>query len=403
MRKIIWAVAVMSTCVAAGVVSPCAYAANEPVWVSKEHTLKSSSETRSAVAKFGKLKIRWEDKTTTTKFEVECKKASGEVELKGGFPGKDQLTTLTFEECSLIKGAGGCKLTAGSVMAEELPGWSTELKLAPLADVFTGVRFSLALNGCTKGSFSKTWIFKGNLKATLKNESGKVKLTLPTLAGGAEPIETEGDEASLSGPGEFEEKTGTLAAEEATARWYSEAGERFAEGVRTNILIESVGNTTINFKVEGTEAEISCPVLEGEGWVENPTTGGAGLDLHEARYKKCSVPKPGGGCKVPLESFHEAANSALVYKGTTIFDRLIGTVGIVNLAEIKIEGCEKAVLNKTWTLRGAEESSGILAEFNNEKSTLKFGAVGITMNSEKGTLTAEDKVETETGKKIQVG
>jgi hypothetical protein len=169
-------------------------------------------------------------------------KASGEAELKGGFPGTDKLTSLTFEECSLLKAAAKCKLSAGGVSAEELPGWPTELKI-PIADAFTGVRFSLALTGCEKGSFNKTWVFKGKLTASIKDESNKVKLTLPTLAGGAEPIETEGDEASLSGSGELEEAGGKLAAEEAIPRWYNEANERFPEGVRENVVIENVGNT----------------------------------------------------------------------------------------------------------------------------------------------------------------
>jgi hypothetical protein len=217
MRRII-GVAVLFACLGAGALASSALAApppNESVWVSKEHTLKSASETRSAVAKFSKLKIRWEDKSTTNKFEVECKQASGEVELKGGFPGTDKLTALTFEECALVKGGTNCKLTAGSVSAEELPGWLTKLEPKTRGEIFDAaaeVKFSLVLTGCKKGSFNKSWVFKGSLKAATKSESGKVKLTLPTLAGGAEPLEVEGDEASLSGSGELEEKAGALAA-----------------------------------------------------------------------------------------------------------------------------------------------------------------------------------------------
>ena len=342
-------------------------------------------------------------------------KASGEVELKGGFPGTDKFTTLTFEECSLIKGPTGCKLTAGGVSAEELPGWPTKLEKKTegidsekiYSDSATEVRFSLALTSCEKGSFNKTWIFKGDLKATLKNESGKVKLTLPTLAGGAEPIETEGDEASLSGSGEFEEKTGTLAAEEATPRWYNEANERFAAGVRESTVIENVGSTVIAAKLEGTELEISCPVLEGEGWIENPTSGAAGLNIHLARYKKCTVPKPGGGCKVNKESFREvtavSGESELIYKGTTIFDQLKLPSGGFGepTTKITIEGCEKAGLNKEWVLTGK-----LVGEPNNEKSTIKFSSTSgseVDLGSEKATFTGEDKIELETGGKIQVG
>ena len=224
------------------------------------------------------------------------------------------------------------------------------------------MRFSLALMGCEKGAFNKTWIFKGNLKATLKNEVSKVKLTLPTLAGGAEPLEAEGDEASLSGPGELEEKAGgTLAAEEATPRWYNDKNERFAVGTPVNTVIEPVGNATLTYKFEGTEVEISCPSMEGEGAIENLSSKAFGSDIDLTIYKKCTVPKPaGGGCKVRKESFRLATpnpkggveGSRLAYKGTTIVDELIGTEISGGLAAITLEACEKAALSKEFKLSG---------------------------------------------------
>jgi hypothetical protein len=418
MRRLVSAAVISVALSATGIA--CSVASASPVWVSKEHTLKTSSETRTVLVKFGKLKVRWEDRTTTNRFEVECKKASGEAELKGGFPGTDQLTSFTFEECSLIKAATKCKLSAGGVNAEELPGWPTELKI-PIADAFTGVRFSLALTGCEKGSFNKTWVFKGKLTASIKNESNKIKLTLPTLAGGAEPIETEGDEASLSGSGELEEVGGKLAAEEATARWYNEANERFPEGVRENISIENVGSTVVKTSAEGVEIEISCPVLEGEGWIENKTAG-AGFNLALAILKKCTVPKPGGTCKIAKEAFREVSSesSGLIYKGTSIFDELKGGLtngffGFKNIAEIKIEGCEKAGLNGTWSVGANSEhetTEKAVGEYSNEKSSIKFTASSGSelyfvktgaFSGQPVTLTAEDKLELETGGKIQVG
>ena len=108
----------------AGALASVALAA-EPVWVSNSHTLLTG-ETKTVVAAFSNQKIRWEDKSTAIKFEVECKKAKGEAELKGGFPGTDKLSALALEECTLVKMATGCKLSAGPT-AEELPGWSSEL------------------------------------------------------------------------------------------------------------------------------------------------------------------------------------------------------------------------------------------------------------------------------------
>jgi hypothetical protein len=416
MRKII-GVAVLFACLGAGALASSAMAVrNEPVWVSKEHTLKSAGETRSAVAKFSKLKIRWEDTSSTSKFEVECKQASGEVELKGGFPGTDKLTALTFEECTLTKGTTGCKLTAGGVSAEELPGWPTKLEPNTRLEAFDAaaeVGFSLVLTGCEEGRFNKSWAFKGSLKAATKNESGKVKLTLPTLAGGAEPMETEGDEASLSGTGELEEKAGTLAAEEATPRWYNGAGERLAAGVRESTVIESVGNTVIAATLDGAEVEISCPTLEGEGWVENPkssveypTGGEAGENVQLARYKKCTVPKPGGTCKIAKGSFRlvmgptgNDGRAMLVYEGTAIFDKL--ETSIAEASTVTIEGCEKAGLNKAWTLKGS-----LVGEPNNATSSITFGGTSgseLLLGGEIATFIGEDKVELETGGKIEVG
>src|SRR5580700_11352314 len=105
MKRIVLMMAI--SCFAGSVMASSAYA-TEPGWVAKEHALLSG-ETRTATLKLSKLKIKWEDKSTTTKFEVECKKASGEGELKGGFPGTDEMTSLEFEECTLPKGPTGCK------------------------------------------------------------------------------------------------------------------------------------------------------------------------------------------------------------------------------------------------------------------------------------------------------
>lgn len=371
-----------------------------PVWVVNSKTLKSG-ETDLAVIKFGTLKIRWEDRATGDKFEVECKKSKGEATLKGGFPGKDEIDGLTFEECALVKAPSKCKLTAGAT-AEELPGWPTEL-VGPLPeDVATGVRFGLSLSGCEKSSFNKGWTFKGMLKAGLRNEAGKVKLKLPTLAGGGEILEVEGDEGSLSGEGELEEKSGgTLAAEEARARWLNESGERLAEGVKLKINVESVGNTVLAATIKGVEVEIVCATSEAEGWVENPTGGESGKSEMLFDYKRCTMPKPGGTCKIHNELFRETnepSESGLVYKGSTIYYQ---AHNFSTLAMITIEGCADAELNATNGLTGKAigelASGGSVVKFTSTSgSTLKFaGAVPI--------FTAEDVLEMEGGGKIEVG
>src|SRR4029077_11324378 len=147
-RIIIWAALLVLGMT--GVVSASAFA--EPVWVVKGGVLKSS-EIAKATIKFGKLKMTWEDKVAKTKFEAECKKATGEAELKGGEPGTDQLQSFKFKECALpeaVETATGCELTIGGVTAEELPGWSTKLEpsIEKTYDTVSGISFGLILEGC---------------------------------------------------------------------------------------------------------------------------------------------------------------------------------------------------------------------------------------------------------------
>jgi hypothetical protein len=191
----------------AGVSAASAYAS--PLWVVKGKGLKSS-ETSKAVLKFGKSTIKWEDKSTKTKFKVECKNVSGKVELKGGEPGTDKLQAFAFEECVLVEGASGCKITIGGVTAEELPGWPSELKTSggKFYDIFTGIKFSLILEKCEKVSFSKTWLFEGNLKAEVTNEAEKIKTVFPTTALEGDTLKSEGAEALLSTEGKLEEEAG---------------------------------------------------------------------------------------------------------------------------------------------------------------------------------------------------
>lgn len=175
--------ALSATLAVGGAVSASAYAGQ--VWVVNGSVLKTS-ETSMVNAKFGKLKITWENKST--KFEAECVEASGEVELKGGSPGTDKFKALTFEGCALVKGGSGCKMTVGGVTAEELPGWPTELQgtSGKAYDLATGIKFSLILEKCAEVSFSKSWLFAGNLKAEVSTGSGKVKALYPAT-------ELEGD------------------------------------------------------------------------------------------------------------------------------------------------------------------------------------------------------------------
>lgn len=97
--------------------------------------------------------------------------------------------------------------------SEELSGWPTTLETVSETtyDVATGISFSLILEGCKKTSFSKTWLFKGTLKAEMINETGKIKVVFPAAGVEGDTLKSEGASASLPGEGKWEEKSaGTL-------------------------------------------------------------------------------------------------------------------------------------------------------------------------------------------------
>ncbi len=264
-----------------GIAAASAYAL--PVWLVKGNMLKTS-ETSKAVSRFGKLTLKWEDKSTKTAFEAECKKASGEVTLKGGEPGTDEFKTLTYEECALLKGGAGCKMKAGGVSAEELPGWPTslEVKGGKTYDAAIGVKFSLILEGCENSGLSKTWVFKNTLTAEAKNSTGKVGLVYPATS----TLESEGAPASLSGEGELEEKEkGTL---EVYAGCPSETPGYCIEGKElTGVEEETVSSEGGTFNLGATGTETVCEAVKDTGTIK-----AGGKDTERLEFATCHVTKP---------------------------------------------------------------------------------------------------------------
>jgi hypothetical protein len=426
-------VVLLAVFAAGGVVSAAAYAV--PVWLVKGKTL-GSSETALATVKFGKLTIKWEDSATETKFEAECKKASGEAELKGGEPGTDKLQTLKFKECTLLKAAKGCELTVGGVTTEELPGWTTKLEVigGKTYDAIAGVSFSLVLEGCEKASFSKTWLFRGTLKAEVKNSSGKVKAIFPTTAVEGDTLKSEGAAASLSGEGELEEKIGgTLEVGEAPPgdkHWYycQDLGDaaslfenslctkdspghtgnwellKLAEGVAGLLAITSQGGKQIlRAEVVNVHIEIECQKVDNNGWIENPAGGGNSIGLVLVLYLACTVPKPAAGkCEIPGGSLHVYTNIELSTIGTTpvaIFKP--DPAGSTTFVEISFEKCTNGGLNKKFKVEG--EAVGLIENATSEvifdggapNNKLKFGG-------EEAELEGRDLILTDGGGGVQV-
>jgi hypothetical protein len=332
-------VALLVVFVAGGVVSASA-SAGIPVWVVKGSVLEAA-KTSKATAKFGKLTIKWEDKTSKAKFEGECKKASGEVKLFGGEPGTDEHRALAFEECALVEGASECKMRIGGVAAEELPGWQTELEAAggKTYDKTIELAFSLALEGCEKPRLSKTWLFRGALKAEVKNESGKIKVVYPVTKVEGDTLKSEGAEASLSGEGELTEKEGgSLEFKEETAlprAWYvcleaEGGGQKYTENqckttggegkfalqllpLGVQLKITSKGGTQ-SLKVSGLGGlELLCKTVKDKGWIENNVAASNGIDdIEELDFLECTVVTPAQTPKCEFKKPGAAAGSILI-------------------------------------------------------------------------------------------
>jgi hypothetical protein len=299
------------------------------VWVVNGVTLKTS-ETSSVAVGFGPLLLKWEDITSGTRFEGECKKTSGKEELKGGNPGKGKVQSLMFKECALIKGETGCKITIGGWTAEGLPGWPTELEddRGEIFDLTTAITFSLILEGCEKISFNKTWLFKGNLNAEVHNGTEKVKLGYPTVAIEGGTLESEGAKARLSGEAELEKEGGTLQVGEEVSpghKWLKNGSELFKE--------EPVLSEGGLFALNAAGKEVACKKLKDVADI-SPGTKGLVLDLHflecVTTVSTCFVHSPGaanglilvgdipdeltlaetsGGVKVLADEFKESPTS----------------------------------------------------------------------------------------------
>src|SRR4029077_2239319 len=203
-------------------------------------------------------------------------------------------------------------------------------------DTVSGISFGLILEGCKKVSYSKTWLFRGTLKAEVKNETGKVKMTFPATAVTGDTLQSEGAEATLSGEGKLEEREGgTLEFKEEKAgppQLYKcvkvAAGTgRFTNGNCTTegapkefelellkellkIVTKQVAPMELEGKLSGVTVEIKCEKQKGTGSVHNgevakdlePEKGSkilTGLGLASSEFEACSVTKPvGQECKV---------------------------------------------------------------------------------------------------------
>jgi hypothetical protein len=399
------ALAVVLVVVVVGLVG-AASAFASPLWLVKGAVLKAS-EAISAPVKFGVLKFKWEEKTSGTKFEAECKRASGRMELDGGGPGKDKVRSLSFKECTLTKGGTECGLTIGGVTAEGLPGWATELQESggKFYDLASEVKFSLILEGCETVSFNKTWLFKGNLEAEASTSSEKVKLVWPTSELSGDTLESEGAKAQLSGEGEVEVEGGSLkvmgeeSKSEFGTRWY-ENGISVPIGTSLEALAAIVSGSKYSLKstLAGVKIKIECSRQDSTGKIENKEDPGGeilGIGLSTTLFDSCEVPEPAGQeCKID-EPIDFKINSKLIKISGETWDEFSPDPEGGAFVEITFTGCKTAALDTTAPVDGTADG---LLENSNETTKFKGGTnESLTFGGNTATFSGESKTMLNSG------
>jgi hypothetical protein len=90
---------------------------------------------------------------------------------------------------------------------------------------------------------------------------------------------------------------GVTAASAATQHWYV-GGPKLAEGVPTGVTMKNTTGFTLKWKSGGINFTVSCSSENGEGTIENPVGGGAGIAYMESfTLSGCTVTAP-KTCKV---------------------------------------------------------------------------------------------------------
>ena len=369
-----------------------------PQWIVLGKALKAGENLTKVPYVFTATKLRWA--IGANKFEVVCNKFQGEIELKGGNPGKDQVETATFEECKLEKGPAGCVLKANPI-AEGLPGWPTELIVdagGKILDKFTNVKFSLELEKCANNAFNRQYKIKGSLAAQVFAHLllGLI-FRLPEFTPEAklETEEAEPVEVVLSAEGELT-YTGLEVGE--GMHWYAE-GVKLTE--ETALSTTSVsGKQVVTGVVSGLTLKITCEHVDQSGKVLNPPGGKMGLGLSTLLYLECVVTPSASKCTVPGGMF--TVNASLLLVGTNALPEVEFTPdNSTHFVEVPLEHCTSGELNKAYPVDGS-----ILGMINNTTSEIainevKGSASMLKFAGSEASLAGSTLVEMEGGGKLE--
>ncbi len=149
--------------------------------------------------------------------------------------------------------------------------------------------------------------------------------------------------------------------------------EKAPEGTRLNVLSTQVTSYKLKSELLGVKIEIICAAEHGEGWIENPSGGGAGLDLTTNSFSTCEVKKP-SGCTV-AQPIVATSKTELVERSGTLLDLFTPDETGTTFVKVKLENC--GLLNGTYNIEGYTQgainnAAGTLS-FSKEGNGLKFG------------------------------
>jgi len=174
---------------------------------------------------------------------------------------------------------------------------------------------------------------------------------------------------------------------------------RLKEGEKLNVVVKG-GPFVLESKAFGLKIKIKCETEKADGWIENPASGGNGLDSSSAEFTGCTVPVPEGlGCKA-AEPIDFAANTELITTGGDAWDEFTPKSKGTSFGDVKLEKCTSEDLNTTYPVAG--KTAGLV---DNASSTLSFSAsMGeLTYGGAKAKFEGESAVEIEGGGRLQVG
>jgi hypothetical protein len=343
--------------------------------------------------------------------KIECNKEEGTgwIENPTGGGAGTGLFEAKFKECSVPAPTGQhCKVKEpiefkASTELVNQEGLIEE-KLTPSGGSNFG---TVTFEGCANSALNKSYNVGGTEYGILTGSSS-VKFTPATSS----KLAFAGEEATLEGTSKQEIEGGGATGvvlhwsecKKQTGGKYksnacNEAGApneyewaQLATATRSK-TVSSGGKFVLTSTVAGSGVKIECNKEEGTGWIENPTGGGAGTGLFEAKFKECSVPAPTGQhCKVK-EPIEFKASTELVNQEGLIEEKLTPSGGS-NFGTVTFEGCANSALNKSYNVGGTEY--GILTGSSSVKFTPATSSK-LAFAGEEATLEGTSKQEIEGG------